>query len=344
MPIVAELIEEAMARRGYSQQRLAREAGVTAAWVNMILRRRRAPGAEALLRIADCLGIDRGRIVRAAHYERADDAWKPYLDEETVANRSRAEAGSLPVIGTVCAGPAPGGAGAQPPADPGEVDLARRPAPGTADSRAGAWQNGSVRAEESPADYSASAPSVGFHPDCKAIRVSGDSLEPVAYDGQYVVVSPSVRKENIPDGSICYVTYELPGERRPRAAVKRMYRQRVAGERPEEAGLPVYVFTPVNTRLRAPSPSPDRGFQPRLSTPRSQREQVGASRRAGAGPRAAGSRASAKRLRRPELGAKARLRRPYEALALRHRQVREMYPVVGVIFEGAGPPRPDGGD
>jgi len=253
MPTVAEMIAEAMARKGFSQQRLAKEAGLTAPWINMILRRGRSPGGAALLRIADALDIDRRELVRQAHYERAYAEWRPLL--EPVGEEP--ERGlRIPVIGTASAGP-----------ELGEValDQARGGRGGPDDS-----------AQPPP------VPSVGFGKECRAILVRGDSLEPIAYDGQYVVISPTVRKEDIPDGSIVYVTYELPGESVTRAVIKRMYRNRLAGEKPEEASLPVYNLIPVNTHLR----------------------------RKGRGPE-------------PEM-----------AIALRHRQVREMYPVVGVIFEG----------
>ena len=81
MPTIAEMLEDAMRQKGFTQQRLAEEAGFTAPWINMILRRAKAPGPEALLRLADVLGLDRGRLVRQAHYERAYEPWKPYLEQ-----------------------------------------------------------------------------------------------------------------------------------------------------------------------------------------------------------------------------------------------------------------------
>jgi transcriptional regulator with XRE-family HTH domain len=259
------MIEAAMARKGLTQQRLAEETGLTAPWVNMILRQGKMPGCEALLRIADALGVDRTRLVRRAHLERAYDEWRPYLEgtgedgeDGGPDGLERGRRFSIPVIGTAAAGE--GGS---------EVELGRPEEP-----------NGSARAADEPARYAVLPPEIGFHPECRAIVVRGESLEPVAYDGQYVVISPAVRKEEIPDGSIVYVTYELPEEPAPRAMVKRVYRNRIQGEEGEPQGLPVYSFVPVNTHLR-------------------------------------------KKGRAPE---------PQEAITLRHRQVREMYPVVGVVF------------
>jgi hypothetical protein len=94
------------------------------------------------------------------------------------------------------------------------------------------------------------------------------------------VISSLVRKEKIPDGSIVYVTYELPGDTSPRAMMKRMYRYHLASDREGESGLPVYIFMPVNAHLRYKGRSPE----------------------------------------------------AQEAITLRHRQVMEMHPVVGVIF------------
>ena len=267
MPTVAEMVEDVMLRKGITQQRLAHETGITAPWINMILRRGKAPGPSALLRIAEVLGLDKRKLVRQAHHERAYMEWRPYLD---AADSSGSESAAskphlLPVIGTASAG------------DPsGEVKVEREGAAA-----------GSDGTSEAPGDYSSSLPAVGFHPECKAIRVSGESLEPVAYDGQYVAIYPLVRKEEISDGSIVYVTYELPGDKRPRAMIKRVYRNRLAGEAAGDSALPVYVFVPVNTHLRCKGSSPEPFLE------------------------------------------------PYGALTLRHRQVREMYPVVGVIFENA---------
>ena len=261
MPTIAEMLEAAMRRKGLSQQRLAGETGFTAPWINMIIRRGKAPGPEALLRLADALGLDRRKLVRQAHYERAYEEWKPYLSPSEAGRDEDPGTPRLNVIGTASAG-APGG----------EVEVA--------DEVSG---NGADMSSEAPAQYPRTLSEVGFDPECKAIRVEGESLEPVAYDGQYVVISPLVRKEEIPDGSLVYLTYELPGDECPRATVKRMYRYRLAGEEPGDSGLPVYVFVPANAHLRRKGRSPE----------------------------------------------------PQEAFTLRHRQVREMYPVVGVIFEDA---------
>lgn len=251
MPTVAEMIADAMARKGYSQQRLAKETGLTPAWINMILRRGRLPGPVALIRLADALELDRRTLIRQAHYERAYPAWRPYLEPGGTDDSPKMQ---IPVIGT-----------ASDSGEPGEVALAAAP--------------------------QQTLKTVGFGEDCRAILVRGDSLEPVAYDGQYVIISTSVHKEDIPDGSIVYVTYELPGESSPRAALKRMYRNRLSGEVPGERALPVYNLIPVNTHLR----------------------------RKGRGPE------------------------PQVVLVLRHRQVREMFPVVGVIFESrTASPQPAG--
>ncbi len=271
VPTIAEMLEEAMRRKGLSQQRLAQETGFTAPWINMILRRAKAPGPEALLRLADALDLDRRKLVRQANYERAYDPWKPYLEpyleptEEHEEHVERDEEGHAPlrlaVIGTASAG-----------TSGGDVKVAGD-VPG----------NGAAITSEAPGQYPQALPEVGFDAECKAIRVEGESLEPIAYDGQYVVISPLVHKEDIPDGSLVYLTYELPGDDHARATVKRMYRYRLAGEEPGDSGLPVYVFVPANAHLRHKGRDPE----------------------------------------------------PQEAFTLRHRQVREMFPVVGVIFDDA---------
>jgi transcriptional regulator with XRE-family HTH domain len=271
MPTLAEMLEEAMQRKGLSQQRLAKETGFTAPWINMILRRAKAPGPEALLKLADVLGLDRRTLVRQANYERAYDPWKPYLEpaeqpEERAEDGERSEENHTPsrlaVIGTASAGAAGG-----------DVEVAGHVS-----------RNGEDAASEAPGQYPQALREVGFDAECKAIRVEGESLEPIAYDGQYVVISPLVRKEDIPDGSLVYLTYELPGDDHARATVKRVYRYRLAGEEPGDSSPPpVYVFVPANAHLRHKSRAPE----------------------------------------------------PQEAFTLRHRQVREMYPVVGVIFDDA---------
>jgi transcriptional regulator with XRE-family HTH domain len=303
MPTVAEMLEEGMRRKNMSQQRLARETGITAPWINMILRRGRAPGPSALLRIAEVLGIDKRRLVRQAHYERAYDEWKRFLErDEEGPETPSAGAGMVPVVGRMTTAKAlpdrEGARGARQPeaevvrtsvgpdlpglrengtdetADaPGAYPGMARQAPGSAEGPPGAPVRGGARRF------------VGFDPECMAIRVEGDGLEPVAYDGQYVVVSPNIPKESVPDGAIVYVTYELPGETASRAMIRRMYRYQLAGEEGgPRAGLPIYNFVPVNTRLRM------KGREP---------ESEG-------------------------------------AITLRHRCVREMYPVVGVVFGTRG--------
>lgn len=260
MATVSEMVADAMARKGMTQQRLAAAIGKTPPWVNMILRRGRQPGAEALLRIADALELDRAKLVRQALVERTSDEWRPYISpgDEQMPGPGCA---SFDVIGT---------------ATTGEDGVEVEPAP--------VPDNGSARAADDPVTYAGRSGealrAVGFSAECTAIRVAGDGLEPVAYDGQYIVVSPTANKADVPDGAIVYVTFESPGQSRPRAMIKRMYRYRLAGDDERSPGLPIYNLVPVNTRLK----------------------------RKGRGPE------------------------PVEAVSLRHRQVREMYPVVGVIF------------
>jgi len=263
MSTLAGLVADAMARKGLTQQRLAEQTGLTAPWVNMIVRRGKHPGPEALIKIADALDLDRRMLIRQAHIERAYNEWRPYLDENPEEKLAGPGFVALAVIGITSAG-----------ADGVEVDLVKAPR-----------RAGQAAAADAPGNYmrppkAEGGRAVGFHPECKAIRVRGDGLEPVAYDGQYVVISPVVKKEDIPDGSIVYVTYELPEDGRLRAMIKRMYRYRLAGDESGAPGLPIYNFVPVNSRLRRKGHAPE----------------------------------------------------PVEAVTLRHRQVREMYPVVGVIF------------
>ena len=290
MQTVAEMLEEAMRRKNISQQRLASETGITAPWINMILRRGRAPGPTALLRIAEALEIDKTKLVRQAHFERAYEEWKPYLehgDEEPAGPL----AGMIPLVGRSNAGARHGEGSAEverfTPANGGGEAVMCSPS-SLRDARVSDAPGVYSRPLRSKTGDGAQRWFVGFDPECMAIRVEGDALEPVAYDGQYVVVSPRVRKEDVPDGSIVYVSYELPDETGPRAAIRRMYRYRLAGEDEDRAGgrpgLPVYNFVPVNTRLRMKGHGPE----------------------------------------------------PEGALTLRHRQVREMYPVVGVMFGGGG--------
>ncbi len=296
MPTVAEMLAEAMRRKNMSQQRLAKETGITAPWINTILRQNKAVGPEALLRMAEVLDIDKRELVRQAHYERAYDEWKPYLGHEN-GERAAPLTGMVPLIGRSSSGRK----GAARPA----YSAVAAPA-----AKAGSSPRirGGMEAADAPGAYSGSAGAVGFDPECMAIRIEGDALEPVAYDGQYVVVSPRVPKEDVPDGAIVYVTYELPGDAGPRAMIRRMYRYRLASDETDTPGLPVYNFVPVNTRLRRSFVSPE-------------------------GPLDTGLRHGRASLRAGDAGGALA---PHEgAVTLRHRSVREMYPVVGVIFGSA---------
>lgn len=255
MPTVAETVKEALARKGLTQGMLAKLVGLTPPWINMIVNRGKLPGPKMTVKLADALGLDEGTFARQVLWEKTPEPIRAYLEPP---KDSTGPVLSLPVIGTAAAGAAVEVAGRR---------GARAGAKGTPDT-------------------------VGFHPDCRAIRVEGDSLEPIAYDGQYVIIYPGVRKEDIPDGSIVYVTCELAGEGEPRAMIKRIYRNRVPGD--DGVSLPVYSFVPVNTHLRMKGKAPE----------------------------------------------------PREAVTLRHRQVREMYPVVGVVFSKAAMaagPVPEGG-
>jgi transcriptional regulator with XRE-family HTH domain len=72
--VVAAVLEEALARPGWSQARLARELGLRPQTINKWASGENTPPIERWPAIEEALGIERGTILRRAGYVGDDDA------------------------------------------------------------------------------------------------------------------------------------------------------------------------------------------------------------------------------------------------------------------------------
>lgn len=188
MTTVADMILDAMQRKGYSQQRLAKEACVTAPWINMILRKKRTPGAKALLRIADTLSIKRSKIVRRAHDERVFDEWRSYIsaDESDENNKLSTELFVSGIFHT-------------------EIDSVEN-----------------FSAPDSTSSKKLDGCAV-YPDDATALLISGSELAPWVCDGQYLVLAPAVRHADLKDGVAAHITFD-PDDGSPQHTVlRRLY-------------------------------------------------------------------------------------------------------------------------
>lgn len=187
MLTVSEMILDAMQRRGVTQQRLAKEARVTAPWINMILRKKRTPGAKALLRIADTLSIDRAEIVRRAHNERVFDEWRSYLPVDESGENHKLSA-DLCLSG---------------------IFHADRDAVEDFDSES----NTKERA----------AGGIALPDGATALLVSGSELAPWVLDGQYLVLAPAVHYDEIKSGSAVHITFDPLDGTAQQTVLRRIY-------------------------------------------------------------------------------------------------------------------------
>lgn len=75
--VVAAVLEEALARPGWSQARLARELGLRPQTINKWVSGENTPPIERWAPIEAALGIERGTIMRRAGYLVDDDTGDP---------------------------------------------------------------------------------------------------------------------------------------------------------------------------------------------------------------------------------------------------------------------------
>lgn len=175
------LKDELTARKkelGLTNEEIAYRAGITDVYVSLVLRGKRIPGDEVLIRMARALELDPRALVYLAHWEKAPREGKEYFEGLPVSRAVPSLAGvesydslepfplghaaSIPVVGWVQAGKFE-------PAEDGGFP------PGAAD------------------EY--------VYSDIKgrnlfALRVENDSMETLFHEGDILVVNPNIKPES----------------------------------------------------------------------------------------------------------------------------------------------------
>lgn len=183
MKRISELLDEKRQEKGLNYKQLAEQVGVSAVYISQVLRGKKIPGDEILVKLSEVLGLEPGLILRQAHFESAPEIAQRYLLESEAGAWARKfdnvqpwELGSgkrIPILGWVQAGKFT-------PSEIGDLE------PLNAD------------------DY--------VYSDIKgrnlfALRVENDSMEPIFHSGDIIIVNPNLKPE-----SGDYVIVRLKGE------------------------------------------------------------------------------------------------------------------------------------
>ncbi len=187
MKKLSELLDLKREQLGMNYKMLAESVGVSAVYISQVLRGRRVPGDEILVKLGEVLRIEPGFLLRTAHYQKAPEAARQYLDPLAGPVRGLRDAKKfdnvkpwelgygkqVPILGWVQAGKFS-------PSETGDI--------------------GPLSADDFV--YSDTKGRNLF-----ALKVENDSMEPLFHQGDIIIINPNLKAK-----SGDYVIVRLKGE------------------------------------------------------------------------------------------------------------------------------------
>jgi len=166
------LMERQRKKLGLNYSKIADEIGISAVYISQILRGQRIPKDEILVKLSEVLSLDPSQVLRLAHYEKAPETARKYLEQSSQMT-------SLEKFDNV--GPYPLGKGQRIPV-------------------LGWVQAGKFSPSES-ADLNPLSPDDYIYSDLLghnlfALRVENDSMEPLFREGDIIVINPNLKPKS----------------------------------------------------------------------------------------------------------------------------------------------------
>jgi SOS-response transcriptional repressor LexA len=170
---LSDLLEKQQKKLDVNYTKIANQVGISSVYISQVLRGQRIPKDAILVKIAEALALDPSTVLHLAHYEKAPEAARRFLEPsenpqeegekfDNVEPHSLGSGRRVPVVGWVQAGKfAPAGAG----------DLTAL----------------------NPDDYIYSD-TLGRN--LFALRVENDSMEPLFRAGDIIIVNPNIKPKN----------------------------------------------------------------------------------------------------------------------------------------------------
>jgi len=187
---LAELFNYNRKELGLNYKMLADAVGVSSVYISRVLRGQRIPGDEILVKISEALGLPPGLVLRLAHYEKAPETARQYLELDSQGSGPGVSAGKK--FDNV---------------EPWELG------PGKQIPILGWVQAGKFTASET-GDISPLNPDDYVYSDIKgrnlfALRVENDSMEPIFHPGDIIIINPNLKPKS---GDYVIVRLKAEGE------------------------------------------------------------------------------------------------------------------------------------
>jgi len=185
---ISELFDRKREELGMNYKKLAEAVGVSAVYISQVLRAQRIPGDEILVKLSKVLGLPPGLALRLAHYEKAPESARQYLEPSGRGpGRDPKQAGKFDNV------------------EPWQLGPGRQvPILG--------WVHAGKFAPSETGDIGPLSADDYVYSDTKgrnlfALKVENDSMEPIFHPGDIIIVNPNLKSK-----SGDYVIVRLKGE------------------------------------------------------------------------------------------------------------------------------------
>jgi len=166
------LLERQRKKKALNYRKIAEQVGISSVYISQVLRGKRIPKDNILVKLSEALGLDPAVVLKIAHYEKAPESARQFLEP---SSRSRAEQKFDNVE------PYPLGAGR------------RIPVLG--------WVQAGKFAPSATGDLSPESPDDYIYSDILgknlfALKVENDSMEPLFHEGDIIIVNPNIKPKS----------------------------------------------------------------------------------------------------------------------------------------------------
>ena len=170
---ISDMLERQRKKLGLSYTNIAEKVGISSVYISQVLRGQRIPKDNILLKLSDALGLDPSVVLRLAHYEKAPEAARRYLEPSVKPAGSDAKFDNI---------------------EPYALGSGRKvPILG--------WVQAGQFSPTATGDLSPLGPDDYIYSDILgrnlfALRVENDSMEPLFHQGDIIIVNPNIKARN----------------------------------------------------------------------------------------------------------------------------------------------------
>jgi len=167
---ISDMLERQRKKLGLSYTNIAEKVGISSVYISQVLRGQRIPKDNILVKLSDALALDPSVVLRLAHYEKAPEAARRYLEP------SVKPAGSDPKFDNI---------------EPHALGAGRKiPILG--------WVQAGQFSPTATGDLSPLGPDDYIYSDILgrnlfALRVENDSMEPLFHQDDIIILNPNIK-------------------------------------------------------------------------------------------------------------------------------------------------------